>query len=120
MDSKDVIDKVVHLPDNFYKLNNISMYSLLEKTGYFQIHYKISENDIMEELYKHPDLVQDWLNWSENKRVDFGWYFVRVDNQRYVVDHTLLGGRHESTSYSDILEACAVYIKREIEDIRRS
>lgn len=28
-------------------------------------------------IAEHPELIEHWLRWSENKRVSSGWYFTR-------------------------------------------
>lgn len=117
MDKDALSKKITNLTHEFYGQGNVSIYSLLEGTGYFQGTYQISEDDIIKVLHENPRLAIDWLNWSSDKRVDSGWYFKRDDNERYTVGY-FRGNIHQSSSYSNMLNACAVFILKEIESIK--
>ncbi len=113
------IEKVVNLPSQFYNLENISIYSLLEETGYFEIPDKINEENILVELVNHPECIEQWLDWSENKRVTSGWYFRKSKNGKYIVGYFPEKETIKSIESSYASELCAKFIKREIEDIRK-
>src|SRR6202000_2497304 len=115
---QDIIIKIINIPHGFYTLRDISAYTFLKNTGYFEIQYRINENDIVKELTNYPNIVNDWLSWSENKRVDSGWYFKATKNV-YVVGYFALNKTVESEIYSDVIQACASFIKHEIENIRK-
>jgi len=112
------IHDIIFLPDRFYSEGNVSIYSLLKESGYFELHDQISEADIFQELTQHLECIDQWLNWSENKRSSSGWYFRENENGQYVVGYFPLQERLKTTEYCDKTEACSAFIKREIEDIR--
>ncbi|SFC85844.1 hypothetical protein SAMN05421747_1414, partial [Parapedobacter composti] len=111
---------ILSLLERFYSSdNNQSIYSLLRNTGYFESHSNINENSIKEALEQHPQYVDQWLQWSEDKRVDSGWFFFIQNDRKYLVGFLDADkGTTEKMEYSDRKSACAVFIKRELESIR--
>jgi hypothetical protein len=74
MDKSDIAAQIVTLPRRLYRLGNVSIFSLLEATGYFKLHDQISESDIRTALLDCPECVQEWMLYSEDKRTSSGWY----------------------------------------------
>lgn len=122
MDLIIIIKKIIFLPIEFGKNgNNESIYSLLQLIGYFDVYDKITENAILQELINHLDCIEHWLAWSENKRSTDGWFFLKKGSGVYVVGNIGLNGQvSEKLKFVDATEACAVFIKKEIESIRIS
>ena len=106
------------MPSRFYTERNVSIYALLKETGYFELHNEISESNIYEVLIQHPECINQWLSWSEDKRSSSGWYFKQDEDGKYIVGFFPTSKDFNVNIYSDKTEACAVFIKREIEDIR--
>jgi len=94
------------------------MYSLLKESGYFEMYEQVSEADITEGLNKHPECINDWLMVSEDKRTSSGWCFTQNGNEKYTVGYYPATANFRLTTYTDAKEACAAFIKREIENIR--
>lgn len=119
MEEENQILNIIHLSSDFRAHdNNQSIYNLLESTGYFLNFDQISIDAIQTELRKHSKVIEEWLEWSESKRSNSGWYF-KNDNEKSVVGYyTGLEDTSSSINYSDLHEACATFIKNEIEDIR--
>jgi hypothetical protein len=117
MKKSTIIKDIIFLPKRFFEVNT-SIYTLLKKSGYFELHNQINEADIIEQLTQHLECIDGWLRLSENKRSSSGWYFKQDDNSKYVVGYFPLKENLGVTEYLDKVEACAAFIKREIEDIR--
>ncbi len=116
----DVILRIVSLPITFYEIGNKSFYDLLKETGYFECSYEILEDNIATVLLDNQELVDKWFEWSENKRSYGGWYLLLNDNGKYEVGrigHT--GKKEQFLEYSNKRDACATFIKREIEEVVR-
>jgi hypothetical protein len=97
------------------------MFSLLKATGYFEHYDQISETDIRAALIQRPGCVQEWLQQSEDKRTSAGWYVMQNDEGCYEVGYvTERGELEQRVAYADRLDACAAFVKREIEGIRLS
>lgn len=120
MNTNDMISNIVSLPEKFESIGDISIYSLLKEMGYFEIYDQINEADILDRLIKNPEYINQWLNWSEDKRSSSGWYFKKNENDNYIVGYFSIKEDHKIMEYSNIKEACASFIKREIEEIRKS
>lgn len=120
MNKETLISSIVNLPENFYSLGNISIYSLLKETGYFEMYNQVDEINIVKELIRNPEYINQWLSWSEDKRSCSGWYFKQNGDNKYIVGYYPAKEDLKTIEYSDIKEACAAFIKREIEDIRKN
>lgn len=119
MNIDHTIERIIHLPRLFKSLGNKSMHSLLRDTGYFEIADQIYEEDIGKALKQHPECINEWQLVSDDKRTTSGWYFKELDNGKYIVGYFDLKRKDNSdVEFSDIREACAFFIKHEIEDIR--
>ncbi len=119
MKKNNVLRDIVFLPKRFSE-GNASMYSLIKESGYFEMHNQINEVDIFEVLNENLECIDQWLSLSEDKRSSSGWYFKQNDNGKYLVGHYPSNENNELNEYSDEVEACAVFIKYEIEEIRKS
>lgn len=112
----EVIERIINLPFDFSHKNK-SIYSLLQESGYFESNNLINEDQIAEMLHKHPQSIDDWLRWSENKRTSSGWYFKKDEKERYGVGH-YPDNNFQYMVFADKFQACAAYIKREIDTIK--
>ena len=119
MNTEIIISSVVNLPDKFYKVKNVSIYLLLKKTGYFETHIEVDEANILKYLVSHKECVNQWLCWSEDKRNSSSWYFNEIEVGKYIVGYFPINEHFEPMEFSDIIEACTAFIKREVEDIRK-
>jgi hypothetical protein len=96
-------------------------FSLLEVTGYFGLHNQLSETDIRAALVRCPECVQEWFQYSEDKRSSSGWYLTENDEECY--ETGFIADAHTRTNrvqHDNAIDACAVFIKHELEDIRRA
>ena len=96
------------------------MYSLLKDSGYFNTYNDIQELDLLSALSEHPEVINDWLLLSENKRTDSGYYFKQVKSGNYVVGFFSQNEGSKHNEYDNVQKACAAFIKKEIEEIRKS
>jgi hypothetical protein len=94
------------------------MFFLLKDAGYFDTYERISEKSIRTQLHGHAECIREWLLYSEDKRSDRGWYFQQQDGGGYIVAY-FPSGSEQPRHYSNDAEACAFFIKRELEDIRQ-
>jgi len=121
MKKKQVIEEIIILPKKFFNYeNNKSISALLKETGYFEMHNEIKEDDILKVLLAHSNYVNHWLNWSADKRSSSGWYFKHGPNHNeYIVNYFPKNLKNEEMIYSNPKNACAAFIKREMETIRK-
>ena len=81
----DIINNIIQLPTMFHSRGDISMYTLLKESGYFENYDQITESDITAELLRFPVYINSWLNWSDDKRSASGWFFNLNKNGKYLV-----------------------------------
>lgn len=116
----DIINRIIRLAKEFNESNDASIYFLLKQTGYIELHDQISIDLIRNALLDCPEYINYWIQFSEDKRSNVGWY-IRRDETSYEV------GFFDSKApnicpekYTDPAEACAIFIKHEIESIRQA
>jgi hypothetical protein len=116
-----VISDIILIPRRFNDLGNVSVYSLLKKSGYFEAHDQISEDAIHQAILDHPECLDDWVQYSEDKRTT-GWYIQNRQDGTYAIGYIPPTGKENLTpiNYRDKTSACAAFIKREIESIRKN
>ena len=119
MENYQIIHDIIFLPKKFYEYGDISMYSLLKDKGYFEIYNQISEKNIQDVLARNPECIKLWQIWSENKRSSSGWFLGKNEDRKYTVGYIPAKEDLKSTEYFDVIEACAAFINREIEQIRK-
>lgn len=113
---EDVAAVIVHLPRTLQASGVVSIYDLAVRAGYFDVHERVDEPALRKALRAVPDLVEDWLAYSDDKRAESGWYVRRVPNHGYEVGH--YGGipsNEAHSTYTDKFTACAKFIKHEME-----
>lgn len=116
-DIKSMIINIVNIPSTLHSNETESMYSLLQNYNYFEKYEIVQESLIREILIKNPEYINQWLQWSEDKRTSEGWYFIKNTNNKYTVGY--YGSKKEiKNEYSDAANACAAFIKLDIESLR--
>jgi hypothetical protein len=117
----DMVAEIVTLPRRFHKQRDKSMVTLLQETGYFELHDLVTENDIHVALVKDPDCVPEWIQLSEDQRTSSGWYISRNDEGLFEVGFFDINADPHSSNrvqYENVIDACAAFIKHDIELIR--
>lgn len=101
---------------------NKSPFALLKETGYFELHDEISVADIREALIRNSACVEEWMQYVDDLRCPSSWYFDFDDDEnQYEVgffDINTDPNRSNRVQYENATDACAAFIKHEIESIR--
>jgi hypothetical protein len=114
----DLCRNIVIFPRVTSQDENVSFYSLLRKSGYFEMHDTITIEAIRESLLEYPDYVNDWIQYSEDQRCHPTWFLQRNGMDYEVGFISLDTDDIPLTKFSDPLEACATFIKYTIEGVR--
>jgi hypothetical protein len=117
MNETDIVEVLIGLPRSFNIAGTKSISSLLTESGYCDYHDRISELLIASALSHKPELINEWLAYSEDKRASSGWYIKQDKSDAFIVGDLTAGGR--VIEYHDKINACAVFIKQEVETIRK-
>ena len=111
----NIIEKVINIPISFNIRNNISQINLVHESGYNEEYDRVTEQAIAETLKMHPHLINEWLQWSEDKRSFPTWHFSKADSGKYYVDYSDENAGFATIISTDRFQACAAFIKREVE-----
>ena len=118
MEVGQVIEAVCRIPDDWWRLH-LGYVDLLKASGYAGCVEEVGESQLAAFLRAHPELIEKWQGLSEGKRVSEGWYLLSPENsfdgRHWVVGYYPVGKQFESL---DAADACAHYVKREIEGWR--
>lgn len=74
MSTNALIASVCNLPRDFHSVGTKSVITILHEAGYFDHHTQVSVAAVRAHLAKVPELVNDWINYSADKRASSGWY----------------------------------------------
>jgi hypothetical protein len=111
IDKDKLLENIIFLPRQFHT-ENISSFNILKQNGYFKFNSKISNVDILNAVNRQPEVVKDWLAWSEDKRTGKGWVFEKVD-EKYSVYYYPYKKKQAAFTFSNGNEAvCDFYQKR--------
>mgnify|MGYP006289584397 CR=1 FL=1 len=115
----DLLLDIIHLPRSLNSTEGESIHSLLLATGYDSVAGEITVEMLRDAVALHIECVSEWLQYSEDKRSIPGWYIKRVNSTSLTVGYFSNDGEvmERRSSYDDEIEACAVFIKREIDSI---
>jgi hypothetical protein len=116
MESINDIVYLIALPELAIQ-NNKSMESLLKDVSIDLL--DIKEDDISNLISKNKEdlIIENWLNYSENKRTSEGWYFIKKEI-KYEVGYFLGNGKkNECLTFDNGRNSCAAFIKRELTSI---
>jgi hypothetical protein len=91
----------------------------LKASGYFELHDQVLEADVRAALLRCPECVEEWMQSAEDKRTSSGWYVTPNDEGYYETGYVAdVWTRTNRVQYDNAIDACAAFIKQEIEDIR--
>lgn len=117
MDLNQTIENIILIPRRYREISTKSAVTLVTESGYALWANQITQDLIFDALKAFPEEISEWMHWSDNKRVNEGWYFYRSEESKYVVGY--LGIKNSDTFFSDRNLACASFIKKEIDQISR-
>jgi hypothetical protein len=116
----NVSTDIVKIPRTLQIRRDMSIVALLKEMGYLELYDQVSVSDIREALTRDPACVQEWMNYSEDQRCP-GWYLRLNEEGLYEVgffDHNADPHYSHRVQYESAMDACAVFIKQEIEGVR--
>ena len=111
-----LVRAICKIPREFRR-GNISPRESLERFGYDSAREAVTVAALRSCLEEEPELITEWLHWSEDKRTSDGWFFSVRDD---VGEVGYLGRAEPPTKFTPLAEACAQFVHREIESIHSS
>jgi hypothetical protein len=121
---KNVILKICSIPRDFYTHTDKSIVQLLEESGFIKYKDLISKSEIINQLKEHPSFIDDWSNYSGDKRTSKGWYLLNNDDGTWIVgyydsNNHLNNRRKQEKIIDSDYEACAEFVLAEVEDLEK-
>ena len=112
----DVLENIFSLPVELRLRSNVSLLTLVENTGYPDFSDQIDVLIIKEAIRGRHGLINAWLDYSQEKSENWGWFMEGPDDGIYLV-----GSRTRSIEMPhqirDVEEACAHFIKAELDAV---
>ncbi len=113
IDCGTIVERVCRLPLDFRRVGTKSVIQLAEEIGLPAHRECITSSAVESHLLAQPELVDDWLLWSADRRCSPAWYFC-ADGKEFVVGYCPNG---EEKRFTDRIRACTQFVIHEIENI---
>jgi len=117
MEMNEVFQTLVQFPRYFYAGRSRSFIDVYNDTKYFELHESITVPRLYEALKQDPKCVEEWALRSGDKRTTTGWYF-NIEADASEIGFWDGHGIVKKQRFDDRFEACAEFIKKELEDVR--
>jgi len=87
----------------------ISMREALKVAGYAELRPSLTAAELRSVIADHPELIEQWMSYSEDKRTDGGWYIQRNGNIGRVLKPA------SALQYASIQDAIAEFVMLELD-----
>jgi hypothetical protein len=118
-DTEEIVKKIIAIPCLFEETQK-KVPDLLLESGYLDNPEAVTIDSLVQGFRESPESVDSWLEWSDNKRSDAGWYFQNRKESRYVVGYFPRTNNVPEQEYTDAVIAAAHFVKYELEDFGES
>ena len=108
------VEDVCRLAWDYHSMGTKTARELIARSGYGDRWRSITMGLLADTLRRHPEWVDAWIQWSEDKRVGSGWYISSRADAAFDV------GSHPSVPpvrYLDRTQACAAFVRCELASI---
>lgn len=103
--------RVCEIPWTFRRDPDATLRSLLEASGYERFRDKLTSEALQDCLRSRPELAEAWVRYSEDKKIASGWYLEGLMVGYYQPGQ----GMVKKERYPDPLQACAAFIRKELD-----
>lgn len=111
----NTISKVCSIPRDFHTQQTKSINQLFNESGYLEQPEVVTKEKLIDHLKANPDLIDDWENYSSDKRISQGWYFMK-DKSEWIVGYTGTQSQEQIQAFSSSFESCAEFILHELKE----
>src|SRR5438270_7370761 len=112
--NKDLVRTIARIPREFDRRGDAPARDLVLESGYVEAREALTFDGLGDFLRTNPELVGDWLRYSESKRATGGWYFRQQKSGAWEVG---LAPETEPVFIGNKLDACATFILCEVANI---
>ena len=101
-----------------YKKGNQTPLGIIKECEYVELFSIITVELISKYLETNQNLIEDWIQFSEDIRHSPAWGFGQDKKGEWLVVFSDMGQQIESYSFDNRIDACAKMIKMTVEEIR--
>jgi hypothetical protein len=112
----DVIARVCTMAERYYR-GEAAQQELAFESGFLLHRKRVTVDAVRRWLRTHPDTIQWWERWSEDKRTASGWYFVRRPLFSECGWYETPRGKRHVRHFMSASAACAYFVVREITEL---
>jgi hypothetical protein len=110
----DVVARICELPVQFKVRRTVSVVQLVNESGYLVAPAALTADAVSMYLRDHPELIEAWLAYSQDKRTSSGWYVTQRAADSFEIGYFPAG---ERITVAGRASACAEFIVREVRSI---
>jgi hypothetical protein len=92
---------------------------IVKQSGYLDLAQHLTEDKIAKHINNNRDLIETWLNFSEDIRHSPAWAFRTLDNLEWTVFYTDNGKVEKEFTFDNSAEACAKMIKMTMDEMAK-
>jgi hypothetical protein len=118
MESRTVVEAICRLPLD-YAAGELSPRDLVQRSGYLLARADVSRGAIEVCLEQHPDWMDAWFAWSDDKRYSPAWWIRDAGPRAYQVGYYDPGidSQPRPLVFDTKARACAEIVIRDVESI---
>jgi hypothetical protein len=117
-DKKNCVKAICNFVRVYRTENVCTPIEIYRQTGYSEFHDEITIDDIETEIMRDPNLIQDWIMFSEDKRWTPAWAF-QGSGESWTVSFIESNGKSSKKfNYKNGFRACAEMVRNEMEQFR--
>jgi hypothetical protein len=115
----DMVARICEIPVQFkargtVSRGTVSVTQLVDESGYRAAPASLTVDVVSMYLREHPDLIEAWLAYSEDKRASSGWFVTQRPGDTFEIGYHPKG---ERITVPGRAPACAEFIVREVRSI---
>ena len=110
--SSDPVAAVARIAETLHESGQ-SLQVTIRAVRYKDIRAQLRTQDLSHYLRTHPELIEKWHHFSQDKRTGGGWYFEVSERGAWVGQV----GPDTPLPFADSADACAEYILRELDSV---
>jgi hypothetical protein len=108
------VEDVCRLAWDYRTMRTMSARELVARSGYRERWRSVTVAILEEALRHHPEWVDAWIHWSEDKRISSGWSITDCGESGFDVGED---STKPPVRYADRMRACAVFVRHEVASI---
>ncbi len=112
----EAMERIFCLPVEFRLRGQVSLLGLVQATGYPALADRIGVEDLRGALRGRMGIVEAWVRYSTEKPASWGWFLEGLHKGCYLTG-SMTRSLETPIATADAAEACAYFIKAELEAI---